>query len=284
MHAYAVLSTHFHLLVRSTDGSLAVAMQRIQNSYVRWFNRRRKRDGPLFRGRYLSKRVETEAYWDAVVAYIDRNPEEAGMTKAASHYPGCSAYHFARHTGPPWHSRQVIEEAVCLGTRTTIYEPSAYADVFSTSTDIESRSLERELRFRRKDGDREELAAYTPEHIRDWMQRKARLADGSTPGLTAMTRIDLRKAIEECRAKDPGWSPESRKRVQLGWDVLEVGLLRMACGLQHSEIRHLLAHDSPKSVESTLRIHNRLSETDPTYGRHAAAVLQAAKKLGSAPG
>ena len=50
VHAYSVLTTHYHLLVRSPSGQMAVAMQRVGNRYVRWFNRRARRDGPLFRG------------------------------------------------------------------------------------------------------------------------------------------------------------------------------------------------------------------------------------------
>ena len=56
VHAYCVLTTHYHLLVRSR-GKLSEGLRRVQNDYVRWFNRARRRDGPLFRGRFLSKHV-----------------------------------------------------------------------------------------------------------------------------------------------------------------------------------------------------------------------------------
>jgi len=46
-----MMITHFNLLVRSAVGRLSEAMRIIQNPLVRWFNRTRKRDGPLFRGR-----------------------------------------------------------------------------------------------------------------------------------------------------------------------------------------------------------------------------------------
>ena len=42
--AFSFLMTHFHLLVRSR-GRLSEAMRRIQNEYVRYFNRARRRDG-----------------------------------------------------------------------------------------------------------------------------------------------------------------------------------------------------------------------------------------------
>jgi REP element-mobilizing transposase RayT len=75
--AFCIMSTHFHLLVVSLRGQLSGSMQRVQNQYVRRFNRRRRRDGPLVRGRYFSRRVRTDRYRRCVVGYIDRNPVTA---------------------------------------------------------------------------------------------------------------------------------------------------------------------------------------------------------------
>ena len=74
IHAFTVLSTHFHMLVRSVAGEIGNAMQRIESEYVRCFNRRNDRDGALFRGRYWSKLIENDVYLWNVVRYIDANP------------------------------------------------------------------------------------------------------------------------------------------------------------------------------------------------------------------
>jgi len=47
VHAFSRMTTHFHLLACSVAGDVSAAMQRIVNPFVRWFNRTRKRDGPL---------------------------------------------------------------------------------------------------------------------------------------------------------------------------------------------------------------------------------------------
>ena len=47
VHAYCLMGTHFHMLVRSPRGELSRAMMLVQNLYARWFNRGRRRDGPL---------------------------------------------------------------------------------------------------------------------------------------------------------------------------------------------------------------------------------------------
>ena len=77
VHSYCLMATHFHLLVRSPTGELARAMKLLQNGYSRWFNRARKRDGPLWRGRFLSRLVDSDEYWDLLVRYIDHNPVQA---------------------------------------------------------------------------------------------------------------------------------------------------------------------------------------------------------------
>jgi len=47
IHAFCLLGTHFHLLVRIPQGGdLSKAMGRIQNAYARWFNRRSRRSFP----------------------------------------------------------------------------------------------------------------------------------------------------------------------------------------------------------------------------------------------
>lgn len=74
VHAYCLMTNHFHLLVRSPDRQLSEFMQHLSAGYTRLFNRWQGYDGPLFRGRFLSKVVDTDAYVSAVGRYIMRNP------------------------------------------------------------------------------------------------------------------------------------------------------------------------------------------------------------------
>ena len=112
VHAYALMGTHFHLLVRSPGGRLAGSMHRIQMAYSRTFNRTRKRDGPLVRSSYSSKPVRSLRYRRVLVAYIDRNPVSAGLAKDPMSYHYGSASHYSRLCGPPWLERSWIEAEV----------------------------------------------------------------------------------------------------------------------------------------------------------------------------
>ena len=112
VHAFSLVTTHFHLLVRSPQGRLSEAMRVVQNEFVRWFNRRNRRDGALFRGRFLSKPVESLSYRRTLVRYIDQNPVLAGLVQRAADYPYGSAWHYASMRGPLWLTRDWVEASV----------------------------------------------------------------------------------------------------------------------------------------------------------------------------
>ncbi len=102
MLAYAILTTHFHLLAQSPRGELSAVMRRVESRYVRYFNRTRDRRGPLFERRFLSKPIGSHSHRLTVLRYIDQNAPEARLVAHASRYPYCSAYHYARARRPKW--------------------------------------------------------------------------------------------------------------------------------------------------------------------------------------
>lgn len=71
--AYCLVENHYHLLLRSSDGMLSDAMHHLGLVFARRTNDRVGRDGPLFRGRFRSIPVTTDAYLLCAVRYIHRN-------------------------------------------------------------------------------------------------------------------------------------------------------------------------------------------------------------------
>jgi len=71
--AYCLMGNHFHLVLRAPPGALPEAMHHLTSVYSHRFNARHDRDGPLFRGRYHSIPVETDAYLLWVTRYVHRN-------------------------------------------------------------------------------------------------------------------------------------------------------------------------------------------------------------------
>jgi putative transposase len=97
IHAYVLMSNHFHLLVTpQTEDGLPHLMQAVGRSYVRYFNGTHKRSGTLWEGRYKSTLIQTDRYLLACMAYIDLNPVRAGLVAQARDYPWSS---FGYYTG-----------------------------------------------------------------------------------------------------------------------------------------------------------------------------------------
>lgn len=95
LHAYVLMSNHFHLLAtpQTADG-LPKMMQAVGRSYVRYFNDSQKRSGTLWEGRYKSTLIQTERYLLACMVYIDLNPLRAGMVGAPQDYLWSSHLHY----------------------------------------------------------------------------------------------------------------------------------------------------------------------------------------------
>ena len=79
VHSFCLLSNHYHLLLFTPDGGLSEAMQIVGSRFTQAFNRRRGRDGPIFRGRFKSVAVETDSQLVQTSRYIHLNPVEAGL-------------------------------------------------------------------------------------------------------------------------------------------------------------------------------------------------------------
>ena len=95
LHAYVLMSNHFHLLATpQTAEGLPQMMQAVGRRYVRYFNDTQKRSGTLWEGRYKSTVIQSERYLLACMAYIDLNPVRAGMVAQAGQYPWSSHAHY----------------------------------------------------------------------------------------------------------------------------------------------------------------------------------------------
>lgn len=77
IHAFCLMSNHYHLLIKTPCANLSRAMRYLDGVYTQRFNRANKRDGALFRGRYKAILVDSDAYLLQVSRYIHLNPIEA---------------------------------------------------------------------------------------------------------------------------------------------------------------------------------------------------------------
>jgi REP element-mobilizing transposase RayT len=84
VYGWALMSNHYHLLVRTGHQSLSSSMRSLLTGYVVNFNRRNKRYGHLFQNRYKSIICEDDPYLLELTRYIHLNPLRAGIVKSLS--------------------------------------------------------------------------------------------------------------------------------------------------------------------------------------------------------
>lgn len=107
--AYCLSRNHYHLCVQTPQVPLARIMRHIDGVYTQRYNRRHRRDGPLFRGRYRAIVVEADRYLMAVVRYIHQNPVAAGQVAQPEQYRWSSLRYYLTDRGrPAWLDTQSI--------------------------------------------------------------------------------------------------------------------------------------------------------------------------------
>jgi REP element-mobilizing transposase RayT len=74
VHGYVVMANHFHLLVMTPEANLQKFMQRFNTSYAVHYNRRHRRSGHLYQGRYKAILVDTDNYLLELSRYLHLNP------------------------------------------------------------------------------------------------------------------------------------------------------------------------------------------------------------------
>jgi len=91
IHAYALMTNHVHLLLTPQEANAAGRLMKLLGQrYVQHVNRRYRRSGTLWEGRFRSCIVQDDAYLLGCSRYIELNPVRAGMVAHPAEYPWSS--------------------------------------------------------------------------------------------------------------------------------------------------------------------------------------------------
>ena len=82
IYAWALMTNHAHILLRSSEMGLSGFMRRLLTGYAVSYNRRHRRWGYLFQNRYKSIVCDEDAYFTELVRYIHLNPLRAKLVKS----------------------------------------------------------------------------------------------------------------------------------------------------------------------------------------------------------
>ncbi|HRQ66483.1 MAG TPA: transposase [Xanthomonadaceae bacterium] len=103
IHAWCLMSNHYHLVVETPDGNLSKGMRQLNGVFTQYSNRRHQRSGHLFQGRYKAILVDRDSYLLELSRYVVLNPVRARMKKDPGAWPW-SSYRAMVGTAPapPW--------------------------------------------------------------------------------------------------------------------------------------------------------------------------------------
>lgn len=81
LHCYVLMDNHFHLVVETPKGNLSEFMRHFNVSYTGFYNRRHRRVGHLYQGRFKAILVEADSYLLELSCYVHLNPVRVGAMR-----------------------------------------------------------------------------------------------------------------------------------------------------------------------------------------------------------
>ena len=87
LHGYVLMTNHVHLLTTPIEPyGISRMMQATGRKYVQYINRKYRRSGTLWEGRFKASLVDCDAWLLTCMRYIEMNPVRAGMVSHPGEY------------------------------------------------------------------------------------------------------------------------------------------------------------------------------------------------------
>ena len=84
------MSNHYHIIVETVESNLSKGMRQLNGVYTQTFNRRHRRVGHVFQGRYKAILVEKDSYLLELSRYVVLIPVRAQMVNDTADWPWSS--------------------------------------------------------------------------------------------------------------------------------------------------------------------------------------------------
>ncbi len=133
VEAFALMTNHYHLIIRSEGVALRELMHLVGSRYAAAYNQRTNRTGPVFDSRFRSVPIVGETHLAASARYIHQNPLAFVPAAALAAYDASSlAVYLGRRTAPDWLDTSVL---------TTMIDPATYLAVVLDLSEADVRPL-----------------------------------------------------------------------------------------------------------------------------------------------
>jgi len=107
---YILMPNHFHFILKQADkNNMELFMKSLLTKYSQYFNKKYKRVGPLFQGRYKAILIDKEEYLLHLSRYIHINAQEELLkNQNLIDYPWSSYASYIKGVGPRWLNKEYI--------------------------------------------------------------------------------------------------------------------------------------------------------------------------------
>jgi len=116
---FCIMGNHIHLVIRPNDNthySLSKSIQWLLGNFSKAWNKAHRLKGHLWRARFFSRVIESDADFRNIMKYLNENPVKAGLVKRAEDWEYCGLRHFL--TG----NQDLLDFSLCSG-KILIFEP-----------------------------------------------------------------------------------------------------------------------------------------------------------------
>ena len=113
---FVLMNNHFHLQIKQKESDdIEMFMRSLNTKYVKYFNLKYQRVGPLFQSRYKGILIEREDYFLHISRYIHRNPLEIikkseRLDEGLISYPWSSYPTYLGKVNIPWLSKKYLKD------------------------------------------------------------------------------------------------------------------------------------------------------------------------------
>lgn len=99
LYSYCLMDNHGHLQIDTLGADISDIMHAVNLCYSKYYNKKYKRGGPVFRERFYAKAVTNERYFITLSAYIHNNPKDIkGYKNNVAAYPFSSLKEYINNT------------------------------------------------------------------------------------------------------------------------------------------------------------------------------------------